>query len=222
MEEYSRKLDEYHALLAVNKERLANEHSSEIGNDNYCAERKDYPNGGNDSRLFNHAGLLYRHKANENVRHTEVAKSPCKSVCNIRRCCSKEICNELISCISRNDYVRKNGSIKILCYNYYYRHRKHRNEHKNSLEEIRPANCLVATKECVDYKYRCKDYHCNSRLNIREKCCKYVCSRNESRSNVNGKANKEYCRANDLKCLVLRHKTVCKILRKRNGVVCRL
>ena len=94
------------------------------------------------------------------------------------------------------------------------------NEHHEALEEVSPAYCLVAAKECIDEDQHCEDDHgkmlmfCKPGKNRSEYC--RAC--NECGSNINSKADKEDDRAYDLQYRTLACESVCEILRERYRV----
>ena len=159
------------------------------------------------------------------MRHTEVSESPCKSGYYILPGSaehSRSECtgNNSSACICICIYLLKLACIYILSCNNYDRNGKQRDKHKYSLKEISPAYCLESSEEGIsDYNKR-KDDHCGMIGHIREKRREYRCSGNKRTCYIYRKCDKEYYRTYYLQSLMLCCKSVCKILRKCDCIIC--
>ena len=220
-EQHSRELNEYHTLLTGKKKLLTDEHSSEVSDHNDGSQRKHHPGDCHNGRFFNHRGLLDRHKANQNVGHTEVAETPSKTVGDLRGRSGEHVGHEIVRRAVELHRVGKECRVQILGKYNKDRDGKNRYQHQKSLEEVRPADGLVSTKEGIHDQDGGKDKHSRSLFNVEDRG-EYVCTGHKGRGYVHREANEENDRADHLERFALGDKAIGKVLGKRDGVAGRL
>lgn len=192
------------------------EGTAEDRNGDGCAERQHHPDDGYGRCLLDLRGLFDTHKANDDVGHTEIAKTPGKTGYDIAPVGGEGIRLEGGDAVCKR---AREGSVKA-AHAHHDRHSEQGDQHHNALEKVRPTNCLVAAKEGVDQDEAGEQCHCKHFLvrKPRDHGDHNAFSGNEGRGNVNGKADQEDDRAHDFQNGVLGGEAVGQILGQGNGV----
>ena len=214
----------------MGEQLLAHDHAPEIGDHNGGEEGNDDPDDGHDRGLLDHRGLLDGHEAHEDVRHTEVAKTPTEAADDVLPARVEDTAAEgaLRHRAGRSvgiliDRLQRRG-IKQLAVAEIDddRHQHQRRHHQKALEEIRPAHGGEAAEEGVGHDDEQEGEHGDLRGNIREERGKHGGARHQRGGHIDRVGKEEDERAHELQRAGIDREAVRQVLRERDGIVRRL
>ena len=152
--------------------------------------------------------------------HTEVTKTPGKTVDDIGCRGAEQIAYKGVGCTAcADDGVVQKLGVEVACDHKDQGKDQHSTQHQKTLEEVGPANGLVAAKEGVDDQNQCEDRKCQSLVHVGEQVGDHRCACHEGGGHVNSEAYQEYDGADDLQHRGLGCKAVGKVLGKGDSVI---
>ena len=130
------------------------------------SHRDNHPYRGNAAGFFELIGVAYRHKAEQDVRHSEVAETPCecgddryRAVARCRSLCNVKAAEEVGKAVERTNVCKHlvKAADEALTET---EHDKERNRHDDALNKV-GGRCRKESAERTvqNYNYRA-DYHC--------------------------------------------------------------
>ena len=124
--------------------------------ENCRRERDDDPRHSNVRCTFDLACRIDRHEANEDMRLTEITKTPCQGRDDSDRACRCAVHHERIEELGERSRKRRHRRVDTAERPYSRRRNSDdRAEHHDALNEVRPAYCHKTADERIRYDEHC-------------------------------------------------------------------
>ena len=213
-EQLSGKYDEHGLLCTDGQQLFCQQHSAEVSNQAGCTQGKNDPDDGNGCTLLHHGRLFDGHETYQDVRHTEVTKTPAQTTDDILPAGCEQTGTKYTLChlagrpVGVAVYGFQCRSVQVLCQYDDDWNCQNCNEHQDALKEVGPAYGLKSAEEGAGQHGDGENNHGSLGAQRREYGGKHGCPCYEAGCNIYGKAGEEDNRADNLQSVTLRRKTV--------------